>query len=375
MRRLTVVYLNRLFARHGLRAKLEKNGRDYYVLNVAGVEGGEWFRYTSTRRVSRYDAQGWLNQAEAGIEWARKRVEAWNEAKPKFMKLEVVNVHDLRREWITIENGPDLRERFDRKRDELYGVNWRLSKAQPRRAEGEIAPAIIVGEAKPFRLPAEPLPQEPNLTLEDAIALAHLVAEDLSEGFLTGDKIKTVQELVGGPVKQTNGSYKYVLLVGRWAIKVDKKRKPGDHYYVGAAGEALLIEQIKKNHADIAKHFPVTAVVNYYTAVQERADIDGPTYSRQSKLIVQVAKQANIGDYHQGNVGFRPGDDTPIFIDVAGSNNIHAADHHYLNNRFLTEYQIDENNRRAKELERILDALRESNVELTAKLSNLNAGA
>lgn len=393
MRRLTVVAINRAIRARGLSAVLQNEGRGYYVLKAAGEEGGELHRYKTVGRVNRFNLESWVELAEMAVTWAKmveeakakKRVEDRREqglntpridahapdmrfendgplGDAKHVKMQFVHV-DGHRDWVTIANGPDLKKRFLRKLHDFFGVQWRLSRVAP----------VPVEEG--YRLPQAAPEVEPNVSLEDAIALAHLVAEDLAEGRLKEEKVRIVQELVGGRVRQAAGSYKYVLLVGRWAIKVDKRKKPGDMFYIGAAGEALLIQSIKEKHAEIAKHFPITAVVNYYTAVQERADIDQTLYSRKKDLITKIAHQANIGDFHGANVGFRPGDDTPIFIDVAGSNNVHAQEHHHLNERFMTEYELDKAKKELADREREIAQHRTLIAELSTKLTQLNVGA
>lgn len=393
--RLTLVRINREFRLRGLRARLEKEnnwGHIIYVLKAAAVEGGELHRYITSRRVNRYSLETWVELAGQAVEKAQKHearkvernmaapIHQWIEEPvdplggAAWVKLEVVRIEDGRREWISVANGPDALARLEQKRAELYGDAWRLSK-------GAIVP-VLEGQAinpPALRLEKAEEPKEASVSLEDAVALAHLIAEDLAEGKLDGEKVRVVQEMVGGRVRQTHGSYKRALIVGRWVIKVDKNRKPGDAYYVGSAAEALLIEDIKKQHAHLAKHFPVSVVVNYFTSVQERVDTNAARHSLQNDLIVDVAREANIGDTHHENVGWREDDPTtPVFFDVARENYAGGSKYHQkYNGLFMAEYQMEEARRSLQQYEAERALLERELVERTQQFKQLqlNAGA
>lgn len=386
MQRLTLIRINRAFRQHRIPAMLMKDAPSLYVLKVAGREGDEMRRYGMIRRVNRLSLDAWIDLAKAGVEWAREKdggikvarpaeggmaaiLDEWAKANmPELVQQEIVNVRTHERARIQLPNGPNLKRRAQEYMESVYGAEWRFSRNGPVHKQED-------GNEAPFRLPAEVREPEPDLTLEDAVALAHLVAEDLADGRLDGDKVKTVQELVGGRVRQSNGSYKYVLLVGRWAIKVDKGRKPGDKYYVGSAGEALIIEHLKQQHAHLARHFPQTAVVNYFTSVQERADVDAGRYSAHEKEIARIAKTVQIGDYHSQNVGFRPNDNTPVFIDVARGEDAYTPRYHHFNKLFYAQYELYEAQRELKEYEEQISSKRALVAERTQLVNNLQAGA
>jgi hypothetical protein len=142
-------------------------------------------------------------------------------------------------------------------------------------------------------------------------------AQHMLVGGLAPDKVEEVQEKVGPDVAvlTASGSFKYVLLVGEWVIKVDRGGKMGNDSYVGVVGEAQIMARLKREHADLSHHLPATYVVSAYCTVQERCDLNGDRFRQQDPLIHKLSQQLYIGDVHSQNVGFRK-DGTPVFIDV-----------------------------------------------------------
>lgn len=157
---------------------------------------------------------------------------------------------------------------------------------------------------------------QPNVSLDYAVTIAEMVAKDLMRGDIH-DAMDRVREVLPGiKLSQSQGVFKYVLLVGPWAIKADKSGIMGGGSYVGAVGEAMAIQRLQKQHAHLAHHFPQTRIVSESVTVQERCDIN-TTKARSNRWrdrIDELSRTFNIGDAHEYNVGWRG--DVPVFIDV-----------------------------------------------------------
>lgn len=317
--RNTVRDLNLAFRNRGIQAQIVKQGGSYALLAQIG---GRSAIYLTAHRLNIRDSQEWIEQARAAEKWLQQRIDG-----------------EARRTQ----------------------VRWRQQRNAARRR----------ADAVPPPLPAAEPEKQPHISHADAVALAHMIASDLAEDNLQGS-IRTVQELVGGPVRQANGAYKRVLIVGNWVIKADKRRKPGNGAYVGAAAEAEMISQIQRQHTDLAKHFPITTIVNYYTTVQERADPNAGRYFVQHETIRKIAETADIGDVHPENVGWREGDETPVFIDVSRGLSLDAPDYVRLNRRYELEHNLYLTKRA---YESTVHAHLERIALLEQELSTLNAGA
>jgi hypothetical protein len=156
----------------------------------------------------------------------------------------------------------------------------------------------------------------PAVSLDYAVTLAEMVYTDVRDGNFADAMDRIREVLPNVALKHAQGVYKYVLLVGPWAIKVDKGGIMGGNAYVSTVGEAMVIQRLQQAHAELAHHFPKTHIVNEITVVQERCDIN-PSRTRSIRnyaRINELSRVLDIGDTHEYNVGWRG--DTPVFIDV-----------------------------------------------------------